>query len=119
MYKLILDPNAPIELDEIQEYDSSVYNSLKYILDNTIDEDEYLEMYFQHEFNGKMYPLVQDGANIRVTDENKENYVALKVDFMVKNFILPQTYAILKGFQKLIPLELIKSFKAEEFEYLI
>ena len=43
MFKLFLNPNADISLDDIEHYDSSVHSSLKYILDNEIDDDEVME----------------------------------------------------------------------------
>lgn len=118
LFKLILNPDAMITLDDIKEYDTSTYLSLKYILDNDIDEDEYLELYFQHEFNGEMYSLVNDGEAVRVRNENKESYVLLKIDFMVKNFIYEQVEAIRKGMFKLLPQDILKDFTETEFEYL-
>lgn len=119
MFKLFMDPEAEIVLEDIKCFDTSVYNSLKYLLDTDIDEDEYLEFYFTHEYNDEMHPLVPDGENIKVTNENKENYVLLKVEFMVKNFIGDQIEAIRSGFEILIPFELIKDFDEKEIEYLI
>jgi len=119
MFKLFLNPKADITLEDIEKYDSSVYTSLKYILDNEIDEDEMMEFYYQHEHDGEMYPLVPDGADIKVSDENKENYIILKIDFLVKNFIGKQIQAIREGFFKLIPLEAVFNFTPKELQYLI
>ena len=118
MFRLILNPDADITLEDVKTFDTSVYNSLKYILDNEIDEDEYIELYFQHEFNGEMYPLIGGGNDVKVDDINKENYIMLKTDFMVKNFIYSQIEAIRKGFQKLIPLHYIKDFTDLDLQYL-
>lgn len=118
VYRLLLNPNAAIEVEDIKGFDSSVYNSLQYIRDNNIDDDEFLELYFQHEFNGSMYDLAQDGENIKVTDGNKDNYMILKSEFMVKNFVYDQIEAIRRGFFKLIPGELLNNFSDEELAYL-
>ena len=118
MYRLLLDEECTIELEDIKEYDSSVYNSLKYIRDNDISEDENLEFYYSHEFNGKMYPLVPEGESIKVTDDNKESYITLKIDFMIKAFITDQINAIKRGFEKLISIKYLDEFSDKEFAYL-
>jgi E3 ubiquitin-protein ligase NEDD4 len=87
-------------------------------MDNTIDDNEYMELFFQHEHNGQMYPLCINGDNKKVTDDNKESYVLQKIDFMMKNFTFDQVLAIRKGFSSLIPFNLLEEFNEKEFEYL-
>mmetsp|Transcript_11286 Transcript_11286/g.12759 ORF Transcript_11286/g.12759 Transcript_11286/m.12759 type:complete len:123 (-) Transcript_11286:443-811(-) len=118
VFKLFLDPDAAIELEDIKNFDSSVYQSLKYLRDNNVEDDEYLEFYFQHEFNGEMYPLVPDGETTRVDDDNKESFITLKIEFMVKNFMMDQLNAIREGFEKLINIDLLFDFSDVEFGYL-
>jgi hypothetical protein len=86
--------------------------------ENDIDGDDNFEFYFNHEFDGEMYPLVPDGNELQVTDDNKEEYIILKSEFMVKNFITPQIESIRKGFQKLIPLTALAGFIDTDFQYL-
>ncbi|CAI2361032.1 unnamed protein product [Moneuplotes crassus] len=117
-FKLFINPNYDVTLEDIKEFDSAVYNSLKYMLENQIDEDELMEFYFQHDFDGHSYPLDQGGEERRVTDDDKEIYIILKVNFMVKNFIMTQVNAVREGFFKLIPNEAIKNFTYEELRYL-
>ena len=118
IYKLILNPDTIFTLDDVKYFDGFVHNSLKYILDNNIDEDEYLELYFQHEFNGKMYPLCINGDQTEVSNDNKEVYVIQKIDFMLKNFTYEQVDAIRKGFSSLISFNLLSTFSESEFQYL-
>lgn len=84
-----------------------------------MEEEEYLEFYFQHEYNGEMFPLINDGENVKVNNSNKMSYVLLKIDFMIKNFIYDQIIAIRKGLFKIIPEETFKNFTAKEFEYFL
>lgn len=118
IYRLILDPDASIFFEDIEAFDTAVYNSLKYMQENDIDGDDNFEFYFNHEFDGEMYPLVPDGNELQVTDDNKEEYIILKSEFMVKNFITPQIESIRKGFQKLIPLTALAGFIDTDFQYL-
>ena len=118
IFKLLLNPNSTIDLDDLKGFDTQVYNSLKYIQDNQIDEDEYLEQYFEHEQNGEMHPLIPDGSNIKVTDDNKEQFIMLKSEFMITSFITQQIQAMRNGFQRLINLELLQHFTDQEFSLL-
>lgn len=86
--------------------------------ENDINDDELMEFYYQHDFDGHTYPLTEGGIEKRVTDEDKEIYIVLKINFIVKNFIMGQINAIREGFFKLIPSEAIKNFTYEEFRYL-
>jgi hypothetical protein len=118
VYRLILDPNSTIYFEDIKDYDTAVYNSLKYMRDNDIDDDEYFEFYFQHEFDGEMFSLVPGGDTLRVTDQNKEEYLVLKSEIMVKIYIIPQIESIRRGFQKLVPLSGLQGFSDKDFQYL-
>ena len=65
-----------------------------------------------------MYPLVPDGENIQVDEDNKESFITLKTEFMVKSFIDDQISAIIRGFEKLISLKHLNEFSDKEFSYL-
>lgn len=117
-FKLFMNPDYDVMLQDIEGFDSSVHTSLKYMLENEINDDEMMEFYYQHEFNGEMHPLQPGGEQQKVTDDDKQMYIILKINFMVKNFIVPQMDAIREGFFKLIPKEAIKNFTYDEFRYL-
>ena len=115
IFKLLLNPEADVGLEDLKMFDTQVYNSLKYIQDNQINEDEYFEQYYEHEHDGEMYPLVPDGSELKVTDENKNEFINLKTEFMIKNFVIEQVHAIRNGFEKLIKLDLLKDFTDSDF----
>ena len=73
---------------------------------------------FIHELNGNTFDLTPDGSNIKVDNNNKEQYILLKCEFMVKHFIKEQIESIRNGFEKLIPMSYLKDFNDHEFEYL-
>ncbi|PPD77872.1 hypothetical protein GOBAR_DD25184 [Gossypium barbadense] len=65
------------------------------------------------------YELIPGGRNIKVTEENKHQYVDLVVEHRLTTAIRPQINAFLEGFNELIPRELISVFNDKELELLI
>lgn len=65
------------------------------------------------------YELIPGGRNIRVTEENKHEYVDRIVEHRLTTAIRPQINAFLEGFNELIPKDLISIFNDKELELLI
>jgi len=65
------------------------------------------------------YELIPGGRNMKVTEENKHQYVDLVVEHRLTTAIRPQINAFLEGFNELIPRELISIFNDKELELLI
>lgn len=65
------------------------------------------------------HELIPGGRNIRVTEENKQQYVDAVADFRMTAAIRPQINAFLAGFHDLIPRDLIAIFNDKELELLI
>uniref|UniRef100_A0A453K5K2 HECT-type E3 ubiquitin transferase n=1 Tax=Aegilops tauschii subsp. strangulata TaxID=200361 RepID=A0A453K5K2_AEGTS len=63
--------------------------------------------------------LIPGGRNIRVTEENKHEYVDRVAEHRLTTAIRPQINAFMEGFNELIPRELISIFNDKEFELLI
>jgi E3 ubiquitin-protein ligase HUWE1 len=63
--------------------------------------------------------LIPGGRNIRVTEENKHEYVDRVVEHRLTTAIRPQINAFMEGFNELIPRELISIFNGKELELLI
>lgn len=67
IYKYLL--GIPIdEVSELREFDLSIFHSLKYILENDINDQDIIEEYFVHDVDGKQEELTIGGKDIRVTD---------------------------------------------------
>ncbi|KAI3842297.1 hypothetical protein MKW98_026087 [Papaver atlanticum] len=64
------------------------------------------------------YELIPGGRNIRVTEENKHEYVDLVAEHRLTTAIRPQINAFLEGFNELISRELISIFNDKELELL-
>ena len=65
------------------------------------------------------YELIPGGRNIKVTEENKHQYVDLVAEHRLTTAIRPQINAFLEGFTELIHRELISIFNDKELELLI
>ena len=65
------------------------------------------------------YELIPGGRNIKVTEENKHQYVDLVAEHHLTTAIRPQINAFLEGFNELIFKELISIFNDKELELLI
>ncbi|WJX63238.1 HECT-type E3 ubiquitin transferase [Trifolium repens] len=95
-------------------------NDISDVLDLTfsIDADEEkLILYERTEVTD--YELIPGGRNIKVTEENKHQYVDLVAEHRLTTAIRPQINAFLEGFSELIPRELISIFNDKELELLI
>lgn len=118
-YKHIL--GIPITFSDLEHVDPNYYKSLKWMLENPVQD--VLDLTFQTEVDAlgraDIVDLVRNGGEIAVTDENKIDYVHLMTDFLLTKSISKQLEAFLEGFHELIPRELISIFTPEEFELLM
>ncbi|XP_039276915.1 E3 ubiquitin-protein ligase NEDD4 isoform X2 [Nilaparvata lugens] len=117
-YKMML--NKPIELKDMESVDSEYYNSLLWIKENNPSELE-LTFALDEDSLGRtsQRDLKPDGANIQVTDENKDEYIRLVIEWRFVSRVQEQMNAFLEGFSALVPLNLIKIFDEHELELLM
>lgn len=117
-YKMMLQ--KPIDLKDMESVDTEYYNSLMWIKENDprqleltfcVDEDTFGQK-SQHE-------LKPGGANIEVTDENKDEYIKLVIEWRFVARVKDQMTAFLEGFGSIITLNLIKIFDEHELELLM
>ena len=112
----------PLSLRDLETVDESLHQSLKWILDNEFDPED-LDMHFtvDNEYMGRheTIDLKPNGSNILVTNQNKEEYVALIVEQRLKKLISAQINAFCAGFYSVIPHEDIRSFTPNELDLLI
>ncbi|CAF0806628.1 unnamed protein product [Brachionus calyciflorus] len=119
-YKRML--NKKLTLQDIESIDSVLYQSLSWIQENSIDELD-LEMYFCANFEvlGKVeeYELKPNGKTLKVTDENKEEFLSLMAYWKFTVGIQDQTNAFLDGFNEVVPLEWLQYFDERELELML
>ncbi|XP_049787268.1 E3 ubiquitin-protein ligase Nedd-4 isoform X3 [Schistocerca cancellata] len=117
-YKMML--NKPIDLKDMESVDSEYYNSLLWIKENDPSELELTfcvdEESFGHFSQRELKP---DGANIPVTNENKDEYISLVIQWRFVSRVQEQMNAFLNGFEGLVPLPLVKIFDEHELELLM
>ncbi|KAK4359158.1 hypothetical protein RND71_021387 [Anisodus tanguticus] len=125
-YKHIL--GAKVTYHDIEAIDPDYFKNLKWLLENDISDildltfsidadEEKLILYERNEVTD--YELIPGGRNIRVTEENKQQYVDLVAEHRLTTAIRPQINAFLEGFSELIPRDLISIFHDKELELLI
>lgn len=125
-YKHIL--GVKVTYHDIEAIDPDYYKNLKWMLENDISDvldltfsidadEEKLILYERTQVTD--YELIPGGQNIKVTEENKHQYVDLVAEHRLTTAIRPQINAFLEGFNELIARELISIFNDKELELLI
>lgn len=119
-YKRML--NRKLTLKDIESVDEEFYNSLVWIRDNNIDECE-LDLDFTMDFEvlGKVdtIELKEGGADVPVTEANKEEYIRLMIDWRFSRGVKEQTRAFLDGFNEVVPLQWLQYFDERELELML
>ncbi|CAH1974705.1 unnamed protein product [Acanthoscelides obtectus] len=119
-YKRML--GKKLVMKDIESIDPEFYNSLVWIKENSIDECG-LELYYSVDFEvlGQVvhHELKKNGDKERVTEENKEEYLALMTEWRMTRGIEQQTQAFLDGFNEVVPIEWLKYFDERELELLL
>ncbi|XP_066994660.1 E3 ubiquitin-protein ligase Su(dx) isoform X1 [Anabrus simplex] len=119
-YKRML--NKKLTMKDIESIDPEFYNSLVWIKDNNIDECG-LELFFSVDFEilGQVihHELKESGDKVKVTEENKEEYMRLMTEWRMTRGIEDQTKAFLDGFNEVVPLEWLKYFDERELELML
>jgi hypothetical protein len=108
-------------LDDLLETEPVFCQSLKWLLGNEVGEDSDFDFTVTKEGFGttEIVELIPDGKNISVTDENKDLYVSLQVQWRVNGSILDQVNAMRRGFAELIPNSHVSVFSPEELLLLL
>ncbi|XP_042494478.1 E3 ubiquitin-protein ligase UPL2-like isoform X2 [Macadamia integrifolia] len=125
-YKHIL--GVKVTYHDIEAIDPDYFRNLKWMLEN--DTSDVLDLTFSMDADEEKlilyeraevtdYELIPGGRNIRVTEENKHEYVGLVAEHRLTTAIRPQINAFLEGFNELIPRDLVSIFNDKELELLI
>ena len=103
--------------EDIQHQDSDLYNSMKYIADNSI-EDMFIG-FFALEKENVLFELVENGSEICITEENKSSYLELRCRFETSKSMEPGLTHFKNGFNSVIPHKMIADFTPDELELLL
>ncbi|XP_071965157.1 E3 ubiquitin-protein ligase NEDD4-like [Antedon mediterranea] len=117
-YKMMLQ--KPITLNDMEPVDSEYYNSLIWIKDNDPEDLELMFAVDDESFGQtRTIPLLPNGADLAVTNQNKEQYIKLIIDYRFITRIEKQMNSFKAGFSELIPLNMVTIFDANELELLL
>jgi len=118
-YKHLL--GIPVGLSDLESVDPDHHRSLKWMLENDIDG--IFELTFSVEADDfgstRIVDLKPGGQEIPVTNENKAEYVQLLVQNRLTVSIREQIDAFKKGFDEIIPRDLVRIFSATELQLLL
>ncbi|XP_064393564.1 NEDD4-like E3 ubiquitin-protein ligase WWP2 [Halichondria panicea] len=119
-YKQMLGKKLTIQ--DLESVDPEFYNSLIWIKENDIEECG-MEMFFSVDFEElgvvKSHELKVGGEEILVTEENKEEYVELVLQWRLKRGVEEQTKSFLDGFNEVVPLHWLQFFDERELELML
>lgn len=119
-YKKML--NKKLMLKDLETIDPEFFSSLTWIKENDIEECG-LELTFSADFEvlGKItqHDLKEGGADIAVTNENKEEYINLMTNWRFNRGVEEQTKAFLDGFSEVVPLQWLQYFDEREIELML
>lgn len=119
VFKRIL--GKPVSLKDMESLDLDYYKSLVWMLENDITDiivetfSVETDDYGEH----KIIDLVPNGRNIAVTEENKQEYVKLIVEYRLLTSVKEQMDNFLDGFYSMIPRDLVSIFDEQELELLV
>jgi len=120
-YKHIL--GQEVTVSDLEDLDPDMYKGLQSLLSLDLDSNEVCECYFSYEeehFGSVVTKeLVPNGKQIRVTEQNKGDYVKRLCSMKMTDGIQPQITAFLAGLYSLIPQGLLSLFDARELELVI
>ncbi|XP_070499559.1 E3 ubiquitin-protein ligase Nedd-4 isoform X4 [Chironomus tepperi] len=117
-YKMMLE--KPIELRDMEAVDMEYYNSLLWIKENDPSE-LMLTFCVDEETFGytSQRELKQNGSQIEVTNDNKDEYIRLVIQWRFESRVKDQMRSFLEGFGSIVPLNNIKIFDENELELLM
>jgi E3 ubiquitin-protein ligase HUWE1 len=119
VYKKILGKTVSIK--DMETLDLDYYKSLVWMLENDITDiiTETFSIESDDFGESQIIDLIENGRNILVTEENKQEYVQLVVEYRLTGSVQEQLENFLKGFHDIIPAELVSIFTEQELELLI
>jgi len=118
-YKSLL--GKPLVVHDLKHFDEALYASLKKVQQaESVDDWELTFVATVKDENGdpKEIELKPDGENIKVTNENKQEFLELTVRFFLDS-TKEQMEAIRNGLHRFVPKELLTEFEPDEIDLLI
>lgn len=115
--------SMPVTFSDLEFVDEELFRNLVWLKEN--DNVSNLMLYFSISYPGVgdqppvEYDLIPGGADIPVTDENKEEYLQLRLRHRMLDSIKPQLENLLTGIYEVIPADLLSVFDYQELDLLL
>lgn len=121
VYKKLM--RKPVDMEDLKEVSPELYRGMKTLLafDGNVEETYARDFQVEYEYFGvKQYrDLKEGGANIPLTNANREEYVSLFVDYQLNKSVERQFAAFKKGFDLVMNGPAFAIFTVEELELVI
>jgi len=119
VYRRILGKS--VSLKDMESLDLEYYKSLVWLLENDITDIAFQTFSIDVDRFGlsETVDLIENGRDIPVTEENKQEYVQRIVEYRLIKAVGNQLDNFLAGFHEIIPKELVAIFNEQELELLI
>jgi E3 ubiquitin-protein ligase HUWE1 len=115
--------HRPVSLRDLEQTDPSLYSSFRWILDHDLVTEGCPDMTFSVDNAREGAPatieLIENGSNIIVTNENKEEYVNRMVEHYLRTRISEQLSAFRVGFHSMITPDEIRIFSPRQLDLLL
>lgn len=112
---------TPIEFADLRFLDSQLHSSLNFIVSNNIHGLSLDNFSVVKPAPGgtRLYELKPGGRELDLEEENKDEYVRLRVDFETNKYYGQALKKLLKGFYEVVPKRLLKELLPEELELML
>ncbi|OMH79165.1 Ubiquitin-protein ligase E3A [Zancudomyces culisetae] len=122
LYKKLL--GIPSNFSDLASFDPDLYNSFyKILFNSTPEEIDAIERYFEVSYTNldqpDIYELVPNGSQIKLTYENRREFVELYLDFLFHKSCKEQFESFQKGFFSICQNSYVMTLRAEELELLV
>ncbi|KAJ1457406.1 hypothetical protein M885DRAFT_582335 [Pelagophyceae sp. CCMP2097] len=112
--------SVPLSFSDLEYVDAESFQSYAWLRDNAGAEALSLDFTVQtSDGTGKVLELLPGGAGIAVTDDNKAHYLACVLRYRVLDSVKAQLVAFLKGFDDVLPREVLCVFDYQELQLLV
>ena len=104
-------------LNDVKNLDYEIYNSLQKLLITDLDNNN--DIFFVWNVNKTQIELIDDGENTLVNNKNKNLFINKIVELVCYDSIKTELNSFKNGFISIIPLNFIKIFTIEEFNFIL
>jgi hypothetical protein len=114
--------SVPITFSDLEFVDLELYRNLIWLKNNSNVEGlglDFTVTYASPLGKAMTFELIPNGSDVLVTDDNKIEYLQLRLKHRMLDSIKPQLESFLKGIYEVVPPDLLSVFDYQELELLM